>query len=84
MRRSDRATPGRRFGSPYVMQVSRDVLYEDLQKLMLKEMAAAVRPDVLSSAQEVSLLSTSGRCFTSGLEMFRKDMSGILCQVWAN
>ena len=35
------------------MQVSRDVLYEDLQKLMLKEMAATVKPDVLSTAQEV-------------------------------
>ncbi|XP_043240845.1 ubiquitin carboxyl-terminal hydrolase 31-like isoform X1 [Amphibalanus amphitrite] len=45
------------FGSPYVMQVSRDVLYEDLQKLMLKEMAAVVKPDVLSSAQEVPLFT---------------------------
>ena len=42
------------------MQVSRDVLYEDLQKLMLKEMAAAVKPDVLSSAQEVSESDVNG------------------------
>ena len=46
---------GGRFGSPYVMQVSRDVLSEDLQTRMLKEMAATVKPDVLSTAQEVRM-----------------------------
>lgn len=53
---SDSGAP-HRFGSPYVMQVSRDVLYEDMQKLMLKEMAATVKSDVLVTAQEVPLFT---------------------------
>ena len=45
------------------MQVSRDVLYEDMQKLMLKEMASAVKPDVLTTAQEVRRgLARRGGC----------------------
>ncbi|XP_037069634.1 ubiquitin carboxyl-terminal hydrolase 31-like [Pollicipes pollicipes] len=56
LRLSDSGVP-HRFGSPYVMQVSRDVLYEDMQKLMLKEMAASVKPDVLALAQEVPLFT---------------------------
>lgn len=46
-----------RFGSPYLMQVCRDVLFEDLQKLMLKEMSATVKPPVLSENQQVPLFS---------------------------
>jgi len=53
---SDSGSPSR-FGLPYVMQVSRDVLYEDLQKLMLKEMAATVKSDVLATSQEVPLFT---------------------------
>ena len=33
------------------MQVSRETGYEDLQKLMLKEMASSVAPGVLASRQ---------------------------------
>lgn len=40
-----------RFGSPYTMQVSRETSYEDLQKLMLKEMAAVLHDDILTSEQ---------------------------------
>ncbi|KAK4874677.1 hypothetical protein RN001_014037 [Aquatica leii] len=40
-----------RFGSPYTMQVSRETSYEDLQKLMLKEMAVILHDDILTSEQ---------------------------------
>ncbi|XP_018580351.1 ubiquitin carboxyl-terminal hydrolase 31 isoform X2 [Anoplophora glabripennis] len=40
-----------RFGSPYTMQVSRETSYEDLQKLVLKEMAPILHDDVLTSSQ---------------------------------
>ncbi|KAF2906037.1 hypothetical protein ILUMI_00139, partial [Ignelater luminosus] len=40
-----------RFGSPYTMQVSRETSYEDLQKLMLKEMAPILHDDILTSSQ---------------------------------
>ncbi|KAJ8728129.1 hypothetical protein PYW08_016514 [Mythimna loreyi] len=42
---------GERFGSPYAMQVPREISYEDLQKLMLKEMCQVVAERVLESAQ---------------------------------
>ncbi|XP_041978074.1 ubiquitin carboxyl-terminal hydrolase 31 [Aricia agestis] len=42
---------GERFGSPYAMQVPREISYEDLQKLMLKEMCQIVAERVLESAQ---------------------------------
>jgi ubiquitin carboxyl-terminal hydrolase 31 len=41
----------RRFGSPYTMQVSRETSYEDLQKLILKEMAPILHDDILTSSQ---------------------------------
>ncbi|KAL3274494.1 hypothetical protein HHI36_015876 [Cryptolaemus montrouzieri] len=41
----------KRFGSPYCMQVSRETSYEDLQKLILKEMASVLHDDVLTSSQ---------------------------------
>ncbi|EFA08548.2 ubiquitin carboxyl-terminal hydrolase 31 [Tribolium castaneum] len=41
----------KRFGSPYTMQVSRETSYEDLQKLLLKEMAPILHDDILTSAQ---------------------------------
>lgn len=40
-----------RFGSPYTMQVSRETSYEDLQKLLLKEMHSVLADDVLTSSQ---------------------------------
>ncbi|XP_013169466.1 PREDICTED: ubiquitin carboxyl-terminal hydrolase 31 [Papilio xuthus] len=42
---------GERFGSPYAMQVGREVSYEDLQKLLLKEMCQVVAERVLERAQ---------------------------------
>ncbi|KAG8239256.1 hypothetical protein J437_LFUL010646, partial [Ladona fulva] len=41
-----------RFGSPYTMQVSRETSYEDLQKLILKEMNTILHDDVLVNAQD--------------------------------
>ncbi|KAJ0177197.1 hypothetical protein K1T71_007206 [Dendrolimus kikuchii] len=42
---------GERFGSPYAMQVPREICYEDLQKLMLKEMSQVIAERVLENAQ---------------------------------
>ncbi|XP_039753826.1 ubiquitin carboxyl-terminal hydrolase 4 [Pararge aegeria] len=42
---------GDRFGSPYAMQVPREISYEDLQKLMLKEMCQVIAECVLENAQ---------------------------------
>ncbi|CAG4979927.1 unnamed protein product [Colias eurytheme] len=42
---------GERFGSPYAMQVPREISYQDLQKLMLKEMCQVVAERVLETAQ---------------------------------
>ncbi|XP_015591142.1 ubiquitin carboxyl-terminal hydrolase 31 [Cephus cinctus] len=44
-----------RFGSPYTMQVSRETSYEDLQKLLLKEMHTTLADDVLTSSQSPGL-----------------------------
>lgn len=38
-------------GSPYTMQVSRVTSYDDLQKLILKEMAPILHDDILTSSQ---------------------------------
>ncbi|KRT86127.1 Peptidase, partial [Oryctes borbonicus] len=38
-------------GSPYTMQVSRETSYEDLQKLILKEMAPILHDDILTTSQ---------------------------------
>jgi ubiquitin carboxyl-terminal hydrolase 31 len=46
-----------RFGSPYTMQVGRETSYEDLQKLILKEMSSILHDDILVNSQEVYLLS---------------------------
>lgn len=40
-----------RFGSPYTMQVPRETSYDDLQKLILKEMAVILHDDILTSEQ---------------------------------
>lgn len=45
----------KRFGSPYCMQVSRELSYEDLQKLILKEMACILHDDVLTSNQSKTI-----------------------------
>ena len=45
----------KRFGSPYTIQVSRETLYTDLQKLLMKEMAPILHDDILISAQKVPL-----------------------------
>ncbi|XP_050667037.1 ubiquitin carboxyl-terminal hydrolase 31 [Leptidea sinapis] len=42
---------GERFGSPYAMQVPREISFVDLQKLMLKEMCQVVADRVLETAQ---------------------------------
>lgn len=44
-----------RFGSPYAMQVPRETSYQDMQKLMLKEMAGIVSEKVLVSSQPASI-----------------------------
>ncbi|CAG9773990.1 unnamed protein product [Ceutorhynchus assimilis] len=41
----------KKFGSPYTMQVSRETNYDDLQKLILKEMAPILHDDILTSSQ---------------------------------
>ena len=46
-----------RFGSPYTMQVSRETSYEDLQKLLLKEMHTTLTDDVLTSSQNPGLFN---------------------------
>ncbi|XP_046816167.1 ubiquitin carboxyl-terminal hydrolase 31 isoform X1 [Vespa velutina] len=46
-----------RFGSPYTMQVSRETSYEDLQKLLLKEMHSTLTDDVLTSSQNPGLFN---------------------------
>lgn len=46
-----------RFGSPYTMQISRETSYEDLQKLLLKEMHATLADDVLTSSQTPGLFN---------------------------
>lgn len=46
-----------RFGSPYTMQVSRETSYEDLQKLLLKEMHSTLTDDVLTSSQSPGLFN---------------------------
>ncbi|XP_076286240.1 ubiquitin carboxyl-terminal hydrolase 31 [Lasioglossum baleicum] len=46
-----------RFGSPYTMQVSRETSYEDLQKLLLKEMHSVLADDVLTSSQSPGLFN---------------------------
>jgi len=45
----------KRFSAPYTMQVSRETSYEDLQKLILKEMHPILHDDILTNAQEVPL-----------------------------
>jgi len=45
----------KRFGSPYTMQISREVTYTDLQKLLMKEMSPILHDDILISAQKVPL-----------------------------
>ena len=44
-----------RFGSPYTIQVSRETLYGDLQKLLMKEMSGILHDDILISQQKVPL-----------------------------
>ncbi|XP_043585678.1 ubiquitin carboxyl-terminal hydrolase 31-like [Bombus pyrosoma] len=46
-----------RFSSPYTMQVSRETSYEDLQKLLLKEMHSVLADDVLTSSQSPGLFN---------------------------
>jgi ubiquitin carboxyl-terminal hydrolase 31 len=47
----------KRFGSPYTIQVSRETLYTDLQKLLMKEMACILHDDILISNQKVPLFN---------------------------
>lgn len=45
----------KRFGSPYTIQVSRETLYSDLQKLLMKEMSPILHDDILIGSQKVPL-----------------------------
>jgi len=45
----------RRFGTPYTIQVSRETIYGDLQKLLMKEMSPILHDDILISQQKVPL-----------------------------
>lgn len=45
-----------RIGSCYTMQVSREISFEDLQKLLLKEMASVVHHQVICQKQEVCVM----------------------------
>ena len=45
----------KRFGTPYTIQISRETLYGDLQKLLMKEMSPILHDDILISAQKVPL-----------------------------
>lgn len=45
-----------RLGSCYTMQVARETSFEDLQKLLLKEMASVVHHQVICQKQEVKYL----------------------------
>ena len=45
----------KRFGSPYTIQISREIYYTDLQKLLMKEMASILHDDILISNQKVPL-----------------------------
>ena len=47
----------KRFGSPYTIQVSREILYTDLQKLLMKEMSPILHDDILISNQKVPLFN---------------------------
>ena len=52
-----------RFGSTYTMQIGRETSFEDLQKLILKEMAGSVHHSVLCNKQEVSLMRSASNFF---------------------
>lgn len=58
-----------KFGSPYTMQIPRETSYEDLQKLILKEMAPILYDDVLTSSQPPGV-STFSFCFTNSVTFF--------------
>ena len=45
----------KRFGSPYTTQISRETVYADVQKLLMKEMSPILHDDILISAQRVPL-----------------------------
>ena len=51
----------RRFGSTHTMQIARETSFQDLQKLILKEMASLVHHSVLCNKQEVRLFAFCGR-----------------------
>ena len=53
-------------GSPYVTRIARETPYVDLQKLVLKEMAPILHPNILISDQKVlsainSMLKVNGK-----------------------
>ncbi|CAG0889491.1 unnamed protein product [Darwinula stevensoni] len=63
-----------RFGAPYIMQVSRETSYEDLQKLLLKEMQQVVKPSVLTTQQKVPLFGIKVVSGDKELPELSKDM----------
>ncbi|KAJ6641681.1 Ubiquitin carboxyl-terminal hydrolase 31 [Pseudolycoriella hygida] len=48
VQRSDNDSTCKRFGTPFCLQVSRDVSYIELQKKLLKEMQSVLKPEVFS------------------------------------
>lgn len=46
--RSDEKLDVKRFGTPFCVQVSRDISYVDLQKLLLKEMSSLLKSEIFS------------------------------------
>ncbi|QQP42081.1 Ubiquitin carboxylterminal hydrolase 31like [Caligus rogercresseyi] len=50
----------KRFGTPYAIQVSRETLYCDLQKLLLKEMSPILHSDVLEDKNNSSTYLSPG------------------------
>lgn len=48
VQRNDNESVVKRFGTPFCLQVSRDVSYSELQKKLLKEMQAVLKSDVFS------------------------------------
>lgn len=59
-----------RIGSCYTMQIARETSFEDLQKLLLKEMAAVVHYSVLCEAQKVRVAFIALIALESYAEIF--------------
>lgn len=65
-----------RIGSCYTMQVARETSFEDLQKLLLKEMASVVHHQVICQKQEV--WKTTAKTITA-LTIIKLLTNNIIC-----